>query len=916
MRALSVLFVVISILASSAVASADGPAAVASLRERLERVRAARPAGVPDGTLTTIDFLLWLSQDIEARFPDKAPLYRRRAATYLDAVEGGRDPMPEERDRIVNRGYRSAASTIPQGYGVYLPANYDPNRAYPLYVALHGGSSNGNLFLGVVMGNNMDWLTYDQHLWDEYTPRHHPDWIVVAPTGFGQMLWRWMAEQDVLDVIADVQRHYNVDPNQIVLAGLSNGGLGTYAIGTRHAYRFSTVMAMAGAPSWQMYAPCACSGLDRANVERYSAMHLTENTFNTDWRTYHGRTDTGPMRPEFIHQFEAHVRELNLPAHIRWFDAGHDILNMCLQQGRIYAALASVHRNPRPTEVRLVTGDYRAARQHWLNVTRITNYPERARLKGTVSGHTVTVETSNTSAFEVDLRDVPVDGDTVQIVVDGDEAVNGPRGPLGHVAALVRNDGHWQLGFPATEAGRLDKRPGSAGPINDAYYERMVHVYGTADAAAEAGLRAAAERGARGWVLWAWNLRQEVVRDTDVTDAMIQSAHLVLYGTPGANSVLERIKDRLPIRIERDAVVVGARRYESADVGVRFIYPNPLSPDRYVIVQAAPTVEAVAKGNGLPEFMPDWFVYDRSTFRRSRTQGRHAGNGAPAVASGFFDEHWLLRTQVADASDAWPMPLEFGPGGDDSRGGHDVGTLPVPTAPPIPPRPARFLAAESTQEGRAARMIATRMQQFHNYRAHIHGAVWEDDPAAVWSVRPAGECLADLDRNHVPYQRVENFASPLVPTPVRVGGEIGGVNFFMAAANRPFVVSCELAAKFARIAPALHALGVVRVGAVSAYRDNPFTSFHTMGLALDIGVFGMADGRTLRVLGQFRGTPNEHTCSAAEPTNANARDLFRIACALARSHLWSSVLTPNYNVGHHDHFHIDTRPDDPRLFLR
>lgn len=885
-----------------------------SLRERLERVRAAHPAGIPDGTLTTIEYLTWLSQDLETRFADKAPLYRRRAGRYLDAVEAGRDPLVEERDRIANRGYRSAASTILQGYAVYLPANYDPSRAYPLYIALHGGSSNGNLFLGVVMGNNMDWETYDQHLWDEYTPRHHPDWIVVAPTGFGQMLWRWMAEQDVMDVVADVQRHYNVDPNQIVLAGLSNGGLGTYAIGTRHAWKFSTIMAMAGAPSWLMYAPCNCSGLDRANVMRYSGMHLTENTFNTDWRTYHGLTDTGPMRPQFIHQFEDHVRELHLPARIIWFDAGHDILNMCLQRGNIYNVLTPVHRNPRPTEVRLVTGDYRAARQHWLTVTRITSYPELARLRGVVSGTTLTVETTNTTAFEVDLRDLPIEGDTLKIVVDGDEPQNGSRASLGHVAAFVRENGHWTLGYPTTHEGQLDKRAGSSGPINDAYYERMVHVYGTQNAAQTEALRAAAERGARGWVLWSWNLRQQVVADTEVTEDMLQSAHVVLYGTPGSNSVLERVKDRLPIRIESDAVVVGARRFATPDVGVRFIYPNPLAPSRYVIVQGAPTVEGVAKGNGLPEFLPDYFVYDRTTFRGSRGQVRHAGNGAAAVASGFFDNHWLLPATTADASDV--LPLEHGPGGDDSRGGHDVGTLPVPTAPPVPPPPSRYLTAEGTQEGRAARMISSRMQSFHNYRAHIHGAVWTNDAAAVWSIRPANECLAALDRDHVPYTRVERFSSPLVPTPVRIAGDIGGVHFFMAAANRPFVVSCELAARLPAMAAALAPLGVSRVGVVSAYRDNPYTSFHTMGLALDIGTFGMADGRTLRVLGHFSQTPNVQTCDAPDPSNANARDLLHIACALARSHVWSSVLTPNYNEGHHDHFHVDTRPDDPRFFLR
>jgi hypothetical protein len=28
------------------------------------------------------------------------------------------------------------------------------------------------------------------------------------------------------------------------------------------------------------------------------------------------------------------------------------------------------------------------------------------------------------------------------------------------------------------------------------------------------------------------------------------------------------------------------------------------------------------------------------------------------------------------------------------------------------------------------------------------------------------------------------------------------------------------------------------------------------------------------------------------------------------------VITPDYSEGHRDHFHVDVRPEDPRLFVR
>ena len=123
---------------------------------------------------------------------------------YLASAEQGQDPYPLERGKIVSRGYRSPISLRVQGYTVYVPPDYTPDKQWPLMIVLHGGSSNGNLFLGVVLGNNMNWKEYDSHLWDNYQPRWSPHWIVAAPDGYGQVLWRWMGEQDVLDVI---ERH-------------------------------------------------------------------------------------------------------------------------------------------------------------------------------------------------------------------------------------------------------------------------------------------------------------------------------------------------------------------------------------------------------------------------------------------------------------------------------------------------------------------------------------------------------------------------------------------------------------------------------------------------------------------------------------------------------------------------------------
>ena len=937
-------------------AIARSASAQGSLEARLEALESAPPAGIPSGTLVSIRHLLDTAGRMDpARFEEQAAAWRRRAGRYLDAVEAGHDPYPAARGEIVNRGYRSPLSTVLQGYAIYVPPDYDPTQRYPLYLALHGGSSNGNLFLGVTLGNNMSWQRYDDFIYNDFEPRWSPNWIVVAPTGFGQMLWRWHGERDVLDVIADVQRHYSVDPDRVTLGGLSNGGIGGYTIGSRHAWRFAVVQAMAGAPSWQWYVGGRQSELERRLLDRYSAAALLQNLGNTDFRYYHGRNDPGPMRPRYIERFDRLVAEAGDVATGTWYDAGHDLLYIVHRHGRVYEELATHRRDPRPREVHVVSADYRAARQHWLELTRIADYPASATLDGRIESNQLTlIPSDNLRAFRVHLPTVPLPaGEVVLRIGSGAQARELYRGarPEGTWLELRRGAQGWERGPASALPGDAQaKRPGRSGPISDVFYERTIHVYGTGgDERETRDLRRAAERGARGWPLWAWDLRQEVVADTELSEEQLRDANIVLYASPGpqreggaatpvsTNAVLNRVAGALPIELQANAIVVGSERYEGS-VGVRFIYPNPLAASetpRYLVVQAATDAGLVRRGNKLPEFLGDWVVYSARTVsgNQQRTEGRQR-----SVATGLFDDHWRLRapyrveTPRSDTDDAAPRadkpsarsagPAEKPQGG--VLGGAQEGPeerealeplLPVPPAPPVPSPPTRFAAPASDQAGQAARLIWRRVPEFRNYRAEIAGANWQVSPRHQWTVRPAAECYAELERSGIDARPADPPPSGLVPAPVEILGPIEGVWFRMSHEEQPFVVSCELALRLPFLARTFRREGVRGIEVMSALRSTPFTSFHTMGMGLDLPRF-WTDRGWVSIQDDYEATPGEETCAGPAPRSRVARSLRRIACRLHRSGRFQSVLTPNYNEGHRDHFHLDIRPDDPRLFLR
>ena len=619
------------------------------LEAEAARWEASTPAGIEPGSVYSIQYHLTIAKEIQGSYRDNAQRIFDRAAAMMDDVRAGRDPYRTARG-FVMRGFPSPLSETRQGYSVYVPRNYDPSRPTPLLVMLHGGSSNHSLFLAVVFGNDVEWATYHTHWWDLYRPQWDTDFLVLAPDGMGQVMWRWMGERDVLDAIDDVQRHYNVDANRIFLNGLSNGGVGAYSIGVRHAWRFASVLPMAGAPSWLQYHRGAVTATERTLMQQWSSMDQLDNFRNTKLSFFHGTQDRGPMAPAFPRALDKALTARGIAHTFREYDTGHDVLYWVHRRGKIYPELAKIRRNPRPTEVWIETRDYRAARQHWAEIARMPEYPALAKLHAkVVDGARVTVETEKADRVVLHLGDVPLqNAGRATVVLDGDEVrLDAPpaQGQPAGVAAFVRRGGHWRLDDGRGEGG-LRKIPGLSGPITDALMDGTVYVYGTRKPDEVDVLRRSAEVASRGWPLWSHAYHAAVLPEDQVTTDLMRRRHVVVFGTAESSTLIAAASRFLPIRIEPGAIVLRDQRLTGREVGVRMIYPNPLADGlRYLIVQAGVTAAGVQAGNRLPDFVPDYVVYDGRTIRE---RARLVFGRKPPIEAGFFDAHWRLGPAPAE----------------------------------------------------------------------------------------------------------------------------------------------------------------------------------------------------------------------------------------------------------------------------
>jgi len=111
------------------------------------------------------------------------------------------------------------------GFSLYVPEYYTADRAWPLVMALHGGSGNGRNFL-----------------WSWLSDARSFGAILVTPTATGQT-WALMGEDtdtpNLMRILETVRGRWNVDPKRMLLTGMSDGGTFCYVTGFDSASPFT-----------------------------------------------------------------------------------------------------------------------------------------------------------------------------------------------------------------------------------------------------------------------------------------------------------------------------------------------------------------------------------------------------------------------------------------------------------------------------------------------------------------------------------------------------------------------------------------------------------------------------------------------------------------------------------------------------
>jgi hypothetical protein len=176
-------------------------------------------------------------------------------------------------------------------------------------------------------------------------------------------------------------------------------------------------------------------------------------------------------------------------------------------------------------------------------------------------------------------------------------------------------------------------------PIDDAFMDSFLMVRPTGQPLNDKVRTWAAAEMNHAVEHWRRQFRGEarVKNDADVTNADIAAHNLVLWGDPSSNKILAKIADKLPIGWNTQNVIVGDHTYSSAHHVPLLIYPNPLNPKRYVVINSGFTnreYDYLNNARQVPK-LPDFAVVDVNVPANSRTPGG-------VVTAGFLGERWEL----------------------------------------------------------------------------------------------------------------------------------------------------------------------------------------------------------------------------------------------------------------------------------
>jgi pimeloyl-ACP methyl ester carboxylesterase len=572
------------------------------------------------------------NRDLE--FSDKALALGHERADQLAA---GSSPWTTATGLVV-RGYISKIDGSVQPYGLVVPESYTskgPGR-FRCDLWFHGRGETLS---------ELNFLRDRTTNVGQYAPE---DTIVLHPYGRYCNANKFAGEIDVLEGLESVKKRYRVDDECVAVRGFSMGGASTWQFAVHYPDRWFAANPGAGFSETPDFLKVFQQETLKPTWWEQRLWHWYDCT---DWAVnlrhcptvaYSGEIDRQKQAADIMAKALA-KKGIQL-THIIGPKTGHQIhAQSKVEIEQRMKSLARFGRESHPLDLEFTTYTLRYNKLHWITVDGLAEHWSPATVSASILSGEVKLAADGVTdlTLSFDAGASPFDVQSPVIISIGQQALEAPppHSDRSWSVSLHRGRDGWRLGN-RPESG-LRKQHHLQGPIDDAFLDRFIFVKPTGKPWHELSGKWSAAELERAIEHWRRHFRgiAQVKDDTAITPEDMASANLILWGDPSSNAVLKQLADKLPIRWTAEQIAVGERKYPSDKHALVAVYPNPLSPNRYVVLNSSFTFRDYAYLNNARQvaMLPDWAVVDLSAPPNSIWPGKIAD-------ADFFDETWQLKT--------------------------------------------------------------------------------------------------------------------------------------------------------------------------------------------------------------------------------------------------------------------------------
>jgi hypothetical protein len=612
---------------------AELTSSAAAFAKEIEKVKAGlgtRPrllSLLPDVEIfhKSVDWALRYDEFFDPKQFDAARKELAIGTERLNQLRDGRAPWVEQSGLVV-RAYRSRIDGSLQPYGLVIPDSWKATDKTPMRIDfwLHGrGEKLSELsFIEDRMRNRGEFAPEKAivvHLYERFCNAN-----------------KFAGEMDLFEALNAVKRDYPVDENRLVVRGFSMGGASCWQYGVHHAGLFAAVAPGAGFAETAVFFNSFGEGKtpppwwEQILWRWYDSTLYANNLFNTTVIAYSGEIDKQKQAADIMSEYMA--KEGLTLTHLIGPGVPHKYeVNTKPKIEELVTAAAEKGRDPVAPHVKFTTYTPIYSHMKWVQVEGLQESWQRADVDAQLQDGKIVATTKNVSALRLAATTktppakVELDGQALDAKWEGGNA------------RFHREGDKWQSG-PFADG--LRKTPSICGPVDHAFMTTFLMVRPTGKPMNETVGAWTKSEMEHAMSFWRQVYRGDalVKDDKAITDQDIAAANLILWGDPSSNAVIAKILAKLPLQWTAQSLKLGHGTYPSSEHAPILIFPNPLNPKRYVVINSGVTYREKALLNNSDQTpkIPDWAVVNLKTPPDAEWPGL-------MIDAGFFDEKWQMK---------------------------------------------------------------------------------------------------------------------------------------------------------------------------------------------------------------------------------------------------------------------------------